>query len=213
MKTLFVSGSDTDVGKTWVVRTLAALLSERGCSVQVVKPIETGVRDGARTDVQLSMGGCSDELVTGHTLYSFELPIAPVAAAESVGVSLELASIVDRVRALPEADWRIVEGAGSLAAPIDRDGADWADFAMALEIERTILVVEDRVGAIGQSRMTYAYARGRGLRAGVWLNEIRNQDPAARAGTREGIRSSGIPIWAVQDCGSRTADILEGEWL
>lgn len=213
MKTLFVSGSDTDVGKTWVVGSIAALLTERGCRVQVVKPIETGVLDTADSDVQVALRECPNTLATGYTLYSYDLPIAPVAAAKSEGHSLELASIVERVEALPEADWRIIEGAGSLAAPIDCKGADWADFAAALGVKRTALVVADRVGAIGQARMLYAYAQSKGLESGVWLNEIRAQDSFAKAATHEGIRSSGIPLWATQRYGSRIVELLEGDWL
>lgn len=213
MKTVFVSGSDTDVGKTWVVGAIAALLTQRGCSVQVVKPIETGVIDPLDSDAQVALEACANGLASGHTLFSFRLPIAPVAAAESEGRDLDLDCIVKRIEALPDVDWRIIEGAGSLASPIDRYGSDWADFAAAMNIERTVLVVEDRVGAIGQARMLYAYAKSKGLKSGVWLNEIREQDDLARAGTFQGISSSGIPLWATQRRGSRTADILESDWL
>ena len=213
MKTLFVSGSDTDVGKTWVVGALAALFAARGCSVQVVKPVETGVSDSVYSDVQNVLNNCLNASVTGYTLSSYPLPIAPVAAAEQEGELLNLASMVDRVNALPDTDWRIVEGAGSLAAPVDCDGADWRDFAEALKVERTVLVVEDRVGAIGQARMLYAYARAKGLSCGVWLNEIREQDLVARNATHDGVRSSGIPLWATQRFGSRSAEVLEDFWL
>ena len=89
MKTLFVSGSDTDVGKTWVVGALAALLASRGSSVQVVKPVETGVTDPANSDVQGVLNNCSNALVSGYTLFSYEKPIAPVAAAEAaIGLAI-----------------------------------------------------------------------------------------------------------------------------
>lgn len=213
MKTLFVSGSDTDVGKTWVVGAIAALMASRGCSVQVVKPVETGVTDSANSDAQGVLNNCSNVLVSGYTLFSYEKPIAPVAAAKAEGQSLNLSSIVERVVELPKADWRIVEGAGSLASPIDSDGADWRDFAEALGVNWTVLVVADRVGAIGQARMLYAYAQTKGLNCGVWLNELQEQDSIARNATHEGVRSSGIPLWATQRFGCRTAELLEEAWL
>ena len=114
MKTLFVSGSDTDVGKTWVVGALAALLASRGSSVQVVKPVETGVTDPANSDVQGVLNDCSNALVSGYTLFSYEKPIAPVAAAEAEGQTLNLSTIVERVVELPKADWSDWSGTDAL---------------------------------------------------------------------------------------------------
>ncbi len=212
MRTLLVSGSDTDVGKTWVVGTIASLLIQKGCSVQIVKPVETGVANVEDSDVRSVLERCANDLVTGYTICSYRAPIAPAAAAEREGDSLELASILKRLAVLPEADWRIIEGAGSLASPIDRDGADWADLAERLSIERTALVVPNRVGAIGQARMVYSYAKGKRLNAGVWLNEIVEQESVAREATIQGIQKSEIPLWAIQNAGQLDADIQEG-WL
>ena len=213
MKTVFVSGSDTNVGKTWVVGSLAALLSERGHRVQIVKPIETGVSDPSSSDSQVAASGCVEGLVTAQTLMSFPLAIAPVAAAAAEGVDLRLSMLVDAVTALPKEEWRIVEGAGSLASPIDVSGADWADFARELGIDRTVLVVEDRVGAIGQARMLHAYATSRGVHGGIWLNEVKEQSQKEREGTRNGIRSLEIPLWATQRKGAMQPELLEEGWL
>ena len=83
MRTLFVSGSDTNVGKTWVVGAIAQHLSTEGATVQVVKPIESGVCGGAESDVAHVLKRCSGGLVKGYTLRSYSKPIAPVAAAEA----------------------------------------------------------------------------------------------------------------------------------
>lgn len=202
MKTLFVSGSDTDVGKTWVVGAIALYLSGKGCSVQVVKPIESGVCEKCDSDVAKVLARCSNPLVTGNVLWSFRMPVGPVAAAENEGVDLEFSTIVSSIADLTtDLDWRIIEGAGSLATPISRDGRDWADFAAALNVEATVLVVEDRVGAIGQSRMVYEFGDHKGLNCGIWLNEIKPQNTSVRKGTLEGIRNAGIPIWGSTDSG------------
>jgi dethiobiotin synthetase len=91
-----------------------------------------------------------------------------------------------------------VEGAGGLAVPIDPDGADWADFARAIEADRVVLAVPDRLGAINQSRLTVAYARAKGLPCGIWLNEHEPAEETVRASNREGLRACGVPLWGSQ---------------
>ena len=61
--------------------------------------------------------------------------------------------------------------------------------------------------------MLYAYAQAKGLNCGVWLNELQEQDSIARIATHEGMRTSGIPLWATQRFGCRTAELLEETWL
>jgi len=212
MKTLFVSGSDTNVGKTWVVGMIAQLLAKRGDSVQVVKPIETGA--GETTDVKDILEHCDSPNVTGYTIQSFRLPIAPVAAAREEGVDVELPDVLSSIDLLPsDADWRIVEGAGSIATPISGDGRDWSDLATSLGASRVVLVVENRVGAIGQARLAYEYAKRKGLNGGIWLNEIRSQDSAARESTIGGIESLGIPIWHSSRPDERCVESRELAWL
>ena len=195
MKTLFVSGSDTDVGKTWVVAAIARELLERGESVQVIKPVQTGAGNDVETDVSIIKRQISYHDLEAHTLFSYALPIGPVAAARSEGKSLELAPVLSRLRGLPEdKDWRIIEGAGSLATPIAEDGKDWADFAKVLGLRRIVLVVDNRVGGIGQSRLVHSFAASKGLEGGVILNESRKQGPEHKSATEKGIRESGIPL-------------------
>jgi len=102
------------------------------------------------------------------------------------------------LRALPECDWRIVEGAGGIAVPVDADGRDWADFASVIGAERVVLVVADRLGAINQGRMAYAYAEQRGLKAGLWLNVVASVEALVAASNRSGLAAAGVPLWATQ---------------
>ena len=214
MKTLFVSGSDTDVGKTWVVAAIARELLERGESVQVIKPVQTGAENDVETDVSIIKRQISYPNLETHTLFSYALPIGPVAAARSEGKSLELAPILSRLRGLPEdKDWRIIEGAGSLATPVAEDGKDWADFAKAIGLRRIVLVVDNRVGGIGQSRLVHSFAASKGLEGGIILNESRKQDPVHKLATEKGIRERGIPCYACS--ASMKSGLLEGSlsWL
>lgn len=214
MRTLFVSGSDTNVGKTWVVGAIAQSLSGRGESVQVVKPIESGVTDDSQSDVAQVLARCASPLVTGYTLRSFALPIAPVAAAEYEGATLEFSEIESSVVKLPKnVDWRIVEGAGSIATPVCNDGRDWSDLALAVGSEALVLVVEDRVGAIGQARLVYEYASAKSLNCGIWLNELKPQDSQNKMGTLSGIQNLGIPIWGSSEMGQVGRNVSVEDWL
>jgi len=83
------------------------------------------------------------------------------------------------------------------------------ELTAALQAEATILVVENRLGAIGQARMLVAYASAKGLRGGVWLNERVPQDEAVRQATREGVDACGWPLWADQRAGERAPKLLD----
>jgi len=212
MRVLLIAGNDTGVGKTRAAGALAALFAGRGLAVQVVKPIETGVEDPRMGDAETALAACDGfpaGLVTAATLHRFAPPLAPEAAARKAGVDLDAATLAREIAALPEADVRLVEGAGGLATPIDAAGRDWADLAAALQAEATILVVENRLGAIGQARMLVAYASAKGLRGGVWLNERVPQDEAVRQATREGVDACGWPLWADQRAGERAPKLLD----
>ena len=211
MRTVLVTGSDTGVGKTWVVATIASLFAKRGLRVQVVKPVQTGSSEQAGMDVPTVLNVCNENLVTGHTLFSFSAPVSPLYAAELENRKISFDDLIDEVSRLSQTDYRIIEGAGSIAVPLDEDGRDWRDFAVAMGADSTVLVVEDRVGAVGQSRMLCAYAKG--LPSGLWLNERESQTNTDRASTRRGIEQLELPLWAVQNYGEREASLLNLDWL
>lgn len=232
MRTILVTGSDTGVGKTRVVGALARLLatgSGRPARVQIVKVVETGRRGAADPEGDAAtaarLAGAAEPAggpgaggtIEGRTLASYPEPIAPSAAAAAVGQTVSFESLVAAVHALPECDWRILEGAGGVATPIDAAARDWADFGRAVGVDATVVVVPDRLGAINQGRLAYARASQAGAPSGLWLNATAAVDPLVAASTRDGLRSAGLPLWAEQGWGeaaprglpSALLDILE----
>jgi 8-amino-7-oxononanoate synthase len=199
MRTVLVTGSNTGVGKTRVVAALARMLSAGGARVQIVKVVETGRGLGTFSE---SDADCARRLsgsdVVALTLASFAEPLAPFAAARLEGMEISLAKLVEETRALPECDWRIMEGAGGIATPVDAEGRDWADFAVAVPVDAVVVVVPDQLGAINQARLAYARAMACGVRAGVWLNATSSVDPAVAAANREGLAAARVPLWAEQ---------------
>ncbi|HEV8074182.1 MAG TPA: aminotransferase class I/II-fold pyridoxal phosphate-dependent enzyme [Opitutaceae bacterium] len=197
MRAILVTGSDTGVGKTHATAALARLLAAGGARVQIVKVVETGALAGNEGDAaraQRLAGGVGEVF----TLASFPVPIAPASAAALAGQKLSLEILVERACALPVCDWRIFEGAGGIATPIDARARDWADFAAAIEVDAVVIVVPDRLGAINQARLAFARASSSKLHAGVWLNATAPVGRDVADSTRAGLRAAGVPLWAEQ---------------
>jgi 8-amino-7-oxononanoate synthase len=243
VRTILVTGSDTGVGKTHVVAALVRLLATKakpdvpvgldGARIQIVKVVETGRSNVAaqvglgvpaepsdsspHTDklgdaaTALRLSGVAAEI---FTLACFTAPIAPAAAAAADGEELSCESLLDSLRALPPCDYRILEGAGGVATPIDDTGRDWIDFAVAVGVDAIVVVVPDRLGAINQGRLAYLRAGQAGVPAGLWLNATQPVDAVVAASTRAGLGAANIPIWAEQAFGAveanNVASILTG---
>ncbi|MFH1499294.1 MAG: dethiobiotin synthase [Verrucomicrobiota bacterium] len=193
MRTIFVTGTDTGVGKTRVTAALARLLTERDeALVQLVKPVETGRVPGVGGDAEFARSLVPCRSASTHTLRRFAAPLAPLAAAAAEGAVFDFDELADECRALPACDWRIVEGAGGVAVPLAGDGRDWLDFAAAINADVVVLVVPDRLGVINQARLAHAYAVQRGVTPVVWLNGFEPVSPGVSASNREGLRAVGL---------------------
>jgi 8-amino-7-oxononanoate synthase len=212
MRTILVTGSDTGVGKTRVVATLARMLGEGGNRIQIVKIVETGVGPGVEGDASRARR-LSGTPAQAATLAAFPAALSPPAAAAAAGTPLRMEELATRAAALPPCDWRICEGAGGIATPVDDRFRDWADVAAAIEADATVIVVPDRLGAINQARLAFGRAALAGLKAGIWLNAAAPVEAAVAASNRAGLRGSGLPVWADQAHGAelpgRPDEVLE----
>jgi dethiobiotin synthetase len=176
---LFITGTDTGVGKTFVACGLAALLSESGCRVGVMKPAETGCleKDGKlfpEDAVKLKeASGCAVPL---EKVCPFQLrdPLAPGIAAEREGTRIDidrLIDIYDEIRAAH--DLTLVEGAGGLMVPL-LPSYTYADFARVLKLP-ILVVAPNRLGVINHLLLTLEHASCTGLRVlGYVLNEVQD---------------------------------------
>ena len=167
MRGVFVTGTDTGVGKTMVACGLAAALRRQGSRVGVIKPIETGCDsgpDGLRAaDAEalrfFAESGDPAECVCPQR---FAEPLAPEVAARRAGSSVDLVRIraaFDRVAG--GADFVIAEGAGGLLVPI-ADNVSMADLAKSMDLP-LLIVVGSKLGAINHALLTVDCARRRGL--------------------------------------------------
>lgn len=177
MRGLFITGSDTGVGKTYVGVRLAALLAKQGFSVRPRKPVESGCprvegklkpQDAAAYHAAVAGAEPLERICP----YRFEAALSPERAADLAGQHLRVddlvAACLDGVKA---ADFLLVEGAGGFCSPIAADGLN-ADLALALKLP-VLLVSTDRLGAIHQVLVTAEAIERRGLKlAGVVLNRL-----------------------------------------
>jgi dethiobiotin synthetase len=167
-QSLFVTGTDTGVGKTAVSCALTAALVARGLRVGVLKPAETGCPQnpqGTRVPQDANLlkffSGCENDLAT-ICPYPLRDPLAPLVAAHREGTEVDVAVIESAYRRISEAhDVTVVEGAGGLLVPIAR-GFDYADLAARLALP-IVVVVASRLGAINHALLTIRYARSLGL--------------------------------------------------
>ena len=119
---IFITGTDTSVGKTLVTAALALHLKKRGLSVGVIKPIETGVsptKESQSDAARLRSIIESEEPLGAIRPYSFELPVAPLAAAQHEGHTINPDTIKKVYRLLSNRyDYMVVEGVGGVHVPI-----------------------------------------------------------------------------------------------
>lgn len=183
MRGIFITGTDTAVGKTTVGIQVAGILRENGQRVRVRKPVETGckkVTNGGSLEpadaVRLqAAAGALDTLETVCP-HRFEPPVSPEWAARLANRPLELGDLhAACLKGVGHDDFLLVEGAGGFYSPIAR-GALNADLAAGMGLP-ILLVVADRLGAVNQTLLAIEAIRMRGLALlGVVLNQVAEPD-------------------------------------
>jgi dethiobiotin synthetase len=172
---LFITGTDTGVGKTYISTLLICALRSRGVLVAPRKPVESGCRNSPDGTLLPSDGmalleaaGLDD--LDEVTPFRFSAPLAPPQAATREGQDIRLQQLINACSRHDDS-LMIVEGAGGFLSPIASDGLN-ADLAIALELP-VLLVAADRLGCINHCLLTIEAIEHRGLAiAGVILNQI-----------------------------------------
>lgn len=161
---LFVTGTDTGVGKTLVAAALLHKCRERGWTAVGMKPVAAGSDD---VDALIAAGNIAADLKLVNP-YLFRDPIAPHIAAQEAGVCIALPRIADCFRQLSEAaDAVVVEGAGGFLVPLGAT-VDGSDLARLLGLP-LVLVVGMRLGCINHALFTQEAILGRGLALAGWV--------------------------------------------
>ncbi|MGE5524506.1 MAG: dethiobiotin synthase, partial [Rhodospirillaceae bacterium] len=170
---LFVTGTDTGVGKTLIACGLLRAAVARGLRAVGMKPVAAGaerVGDAwVNEDVTaLREAGNVAAAASQVNPYCFAPPIAPHIAAAEAGVAIELDAIVRAYRALTDrADLVVVEGAGGYLVPLG-ENLDMAALAAALGVP-VVLVVGMRLGCINHALLTAHAIKARGSVLAGWV--------------------------------------------
>jgi len=218
-RALFITGTDTDVGKTAVTGGLAAALRLRGLSapVRCWKPVQTGHPSGSpQTDsVRLArIAGMPEGRNGAFATVTLPDPVAPWMAAERANTAIDWEALVaEGRRLLAEGTTILIEGAGGLAVPVTADRLI-VHLAQALGVP-LLIVARARLGTVNHTVLSVHYARSLGLEvAGVVLNGAKPGEERERAENVRMIETfAGIPVVGVLDwMPEPDAAAQEAEW-
>ena len=126
MTSLFVTGTDTDVGKTCIAASIVSHLSKSNVNVGVMKPFASGYKataDSVSDDVKILMkySGISDPVDLVNP-YFFEIPTSPYDACKQLNLEIDLSRVIDSYKQLVSIhDVVIVEGIGGIMTPISKN--------------------------------------------------------------------------------------------
>jgi dethiobiotin synthetase len=187
---LFITGTDTNAGKTFVTALLTRALRGRGFETIALKPLCSG----ERSDVEI-LQAASDHCLSLDETNPIWLrePAAPLVAARLENLTLSLDVLADWFRALSEKHPSLlVEGAGGWLVPITSTETI-ADFAARLSLP-VVVVVANRLGCINHTLLTLESIRARGLHCpGIVLNTFSTSDDIATRTNRD-ILEQNTPI-------------------
>jgi dethiobiotin synthetase len=194
MRGLFVTATDTGVGKTEVACAVLAAARGGGLDAVGMKPAQAGVSPDEPSDAE-RLRAASDGVEPLEVVcpYSFAAPLAPAVAARVEGREVSFARVLAAARAIAARHEAIVvEGAGGLLVPLT-DRETYADLAAALALP-VLVVARAGLGTVNHTALTVEALRRRGLAiAGIVLNRTAPvDDPSVPHNAAEIARITGI---------------------
>jgi dethiobiotin synthetase len=202
-KILFVTGTDTGVGKTVLTAMLLAFLRQGGGNALATKPFCAGSRADARLLHSLQENCLTLEEVNP---FYFDKPMAPAAAAGRGCPGVPLEDALGKIRALASrCDFLVVEGVGGLMAPLGKDYSV-RDLIRRLD-GKTIVVCPNRLGVINHSLLTAEALQNAGIHEfTIVMMGVRKPDISADSNPRMiRQRLPGIPVFCLPHLGHRAA--------
>jgi len=186
---LFVTGTDTGVGKTRVSVALIHALRAQGLRVVAMKPVSAGSEPGQLNDDVVALMRAANVAADASDVnpYAFAEPIAPHIAAQRAGVAIDLAVIAaaySRLAAM--ADVVVVEGAGGWRVPLNAR-EDMADLAQRLGLP-VVLVVGLRLGCLNHALLTAESISNRNLPWAGWVGNHIDPSMAQQAANLDALR-------------------------
>lgn len=175
----FITGTDTNVGKTLISCALLHGFAAQGKRVVGMKPVAAGCNDDGQNDDVLRLRAASNVSASNKQInpYCFAPAVAPHLAAQLAGISINFARISEAFSELvAQTDVVIVEGVGGLLVPLGA-GQDSSDLMRELGLP-VILVVGMRLGCLNHALLTAEAITARGLVLAGWVANVLDADMA-----------------------------------
>lgn len=178
MKTLFVTATNTNVGKTYACEKLLKYYAKEGFKVGYFKPCETGVEDlpldgNKMLNLVKELNNDFNVNINDVVPYQFKLPAAPYVAKEDSIVNIEF--LIEKKKQLQKlCDILIIEGAGGLMVPIE-DGIFVIDLIKEFEAE-TILITSSKLGCINDTLLSMQALKNRDISFDWYINLYEDKD-------------------------------------
>jgi len=203
---IFITGTDTGIGKTWVSQALVRALVNDDHRVAVMKPVASGAKtiNGLLcNDDALALQQAANVDVPYEQLnpYCFAPATAPHLAARDVGVDIDFQILADHADSLAsQSDWLVIEGAGGVMVPLNEE-QDVCDLITRLDCS-VILVVGMRLGCINHARLSAKALVDAGIPCRGWIGNCIDKDMPRLSETLDTLQSVmtipalGILPWA-----------------
>ena len=186
-KSIFITGTDTDIGKTFVSVGLCLALENKGLKVGYFKPFQSGAKNGVAPDVE-ELKKYSNSI---NTLYSylFEGEVSPYLASKLNNVRVDIEKVKqDLANFKKENDFVVIEGAGGLYCPSYSDKL-FADVISELNQE-IIIVTTPNLGRINHTLMTIECAKQKGIKIkGLIINAMPKEKTLSQANFIEELKT------------------------
>jgi len=166
MNSFFVTGTDTDVGKTCVSASIAKHLRDIDVDVGVMKPFASGYKttpDSVSEDVEILMkySGVKDPVELVNPYY-FEIPTSPYDACKQLNLKIDISKIIESYKQLASIhDIVIVEGIGGIMTPISKNYFV-SDLISDLQLS-SFIVTGSKIGAVNHFMLTYEHVQQKNL--------------------------------------------------
>ena len=201
MKSYFITGTDTDVGKTWITAGIASALKKMGIDIGIMKPFAAGTdqKVGFKSEdteilAKAAQIDDSEQLINPQF---FPIPASPYTASESLGVKVDVDLVLQNFKKLLKIhEMMLVEGMGGILTPILKDYFVTNLIKdMGLDV---IVVTRSRIGTINHTLLTCKMCTIYGLRVhGIIINNFDVNGYSINELKRDLEKLTGIPVLGV----------------
>ncbi len=198
MKSIFVTGTDTDIGKTCISAGIALALKKSGINVGVMKPFMCGIsqKTGFSHDDVTTLTNAANVNDPRELVNPFFFPISasPYTAANNLGVKINIKQVLDSYEKLSEIhDVMLIEGIGGIMTPILRDFSV-IDLIKNLHTN-TLIITSSKIGTVNHTVMTCKLCKNLGIPVkGLIINNFQSEGYPIRQLERDLHNLTELPI-------------------